>query len=124
MAQTRAQNRSLRASLMQIVELAGYQSTPAEEMPDDSPPPEPEATTSKVAPVAPSKAQWAEIRRLIGRLAELRPATDWRARAEELAGVPARMLTGSMATGLTEKLAASLEAVEEFDAASADEDGS
>jgi hypothetical protein len=111
MAQTRAQNRALRGPLMQIVELAGYQSTPAEEMPVG----EPKPSTSPAAPVEAKPDQLAEIGRLLARLTELRPGTDWKERAREITGGPPRLMTVTVANVLIGRLRESVEAAEQFD---------
>jgi hypothetical protein len=101
MAQTRAQNRALRGPLMEIVELAGYQSTPAEEMPAD----EPKRDGGKIPPeLRPSKEQITRISDLIAELAALDPETDWIAKARALAGVPGNMLTRTIADQLIRQL--------------------
>jgi hypothetical protein len=114
MAQTRAQNRALRGPLMQIVELAGYQSTPAEEMPDE-PPAEPNKSASPVAPVEAKPEQLAEIKRLIKQLAEIRPGTDWKQKARDITGGPPELMTVTIAAMLVGKLTEALEAAKEFD---------
>jgi hypothetical protein len=112
MAQTRAISRALRAPLGQIIVLAGYEATPAEEMPADEEQPRPQS--SPAAPVEAKPEQYAEIGRLIERLTELRPAIDWKERAHELAGVPARMLTVTTAQMLIDRLAEKLATAEQF----------
>jgi hypothetical protein len=114
MCQTRAQNRALKGPLMQIVELAGYQSTPAEEMPDE-PSAEPKPTP-KVAPVQASKEQKSQIVTLIKRLSQLRPGTDWKQKARDITGGPPEVMTITIADMLIGKLTEALEAAEEFDA--------
>jgi hypothetical protein len=100
MAETRATSRALRGPLGQVVVLAGYQATGAEEMPDDDPPP----AASKAAPVEPSREQISELRDLIDRLTELDTETDWVNRCREITGVPGDMLTRTGAVVLIEKL--------------------
>jgi hypothetical protein len=112
MAQTRAISRALRAPLGQIIVLAGYEATPAEEMPADEEPPR--QRSSPAAPVAAKPEQYAEIWRLIERLTELRPGVDWKERARKLAGAPADMLTVTTAQMLLDGLAAKLPTAEEF----------
>jgi hypothetical protein len=120
MAQTRAISRALRAPLGQIVVLAGYEPAGADEMPAEDPQPT-EPGSSPVAPVEAKPEQLAEIGRLIARLTELRPGIDWRERAQEIAGAPARMLTVTSATMLIEKLRQNLETAEQFGASLAQE---
>jgi hypothetical protein len=109
MAETRATSRALRGPLEQIVVLAGYQGTPAEEMPFDSGA-QPKSRAA-VTPVEPSREQWFEIETLIRSLQGAEPRVDWKARSQELAGMPARMLTKTGAEMLIEKLQAELVAV-------------
>jgi hypothetical protein len=103
MAQTRAIGRALRAPLGQIVVLAGYEPAGAEEIPTEPESARPERS-SPAAPVAATQAQLEEIVTLIRSLDSADPAIDWRARALEHAGVPARALTRTGATILIEKL--------------------
>ena len=103
MAQTRAIGRALRAPLGQIVVLAGYEPAGAEEIPSEPERPDSE-WTSPAAPVAATKLQHEEIKRLVRTLDHADPAIDWRARAREYAGQPARMLTRTGARILIEKL--------------------
>jgi hypothetical protein len=104
MAQTRAASRALRAPLMQVVELAGYEPTPAEEISESAVVIDAPKRESPVAPAQATREQLDEISSLLDRLAELDPDTDWRERAQELAGVPARMLTKGGANLLLDKL--------------------
>ena len=112
MAQTRAIGRALRAPLGQIVVLAGYDPTGAEEIPtldgsatrtEPEPPTDPYA-----APVGASSDQLARITALIRSLQHCDPEIDWKTRTLELAGVPARMLTFKGAVLLLETLEAEL----------------
>jgi hypothetical protein len=109
MAQTRAVSRALRAPLGQIVALAGYDAASAEEIPpvvdEDA-----ERPARPADPVAATDSQLEEIRTLIRTLQGADPDTDWRARAKELAGVPAEMLTRTGAERLIEKLQGELAA--------------
>jgi hypothetical protein len=112
MAQTRAIGRALRAPLGQIVVLAGYEPASAEEIPS-----EPESAsanperTSPADPVAATPAQLDELRTLIRTLRGADPETDWKARARDMAGVPAEMLTKTSAEMLIDKLRAKLAAL-------------
>jgi len=118
MAQTRAISRALRAPLGQIIVLAGYEATPAEEMLAD----ETHAGELKAAPVAPVQAtreQLDKIKRLIRRLNELRPETDWKQRAREITGGPPELMTVTIGNVLIGKLEQSVEAAEQFAAAEA-----
>jgi hypothetical protein len=107
MAQTRAISRALRAPLGQVVTLAGYDATPLEEMPTES---AGEPVKPPTAPVQPTPGQRAEIETLLRTLEGADPETDWRARCRELAGVPWKLLTHSMAVHLIEQLQAELAA--------------
>ena len=95
---------------MQVVELAGYKGTPAEEMatevPESAPSPGPIPDAVK-----PTDEQAAEIHRLLAELATLEPGVDWPARAREIAGVPGHLLTQGGATILIRKLEAALDVV-------------
>jgi hypothetical protein len=112
MAQTRASSRALRGPLQQIVELAGYKGTPAEEMVDEPKAAGPQTPTGPVPDdEKPTKEQAARMRELIAALAAERPDTDWRRRAQEVAGVPGNMLTRTIAKTVIEALEAELDAV-------------
>jgi hypothetical protein len=119
MSQTRAISRALRAPLSQIVKMAGYDPTGAEEMPVE-PEPREEQRRSPADPVAADKEQLAEIRRLVERLSQLRPDTDWWQRCREITGGPSRLMTVTIASMLIEKLQGSLEAAELFNGDAAD----
>jgi hypothetical protein len=108
MAATRATSKALRQPLGFVITLAGLDPTPAEEMPDAEPAP---PRRSRVDPVAAGKGQLAEIGALIRTLQECEPDVDWRARARELIGVPADMLTMTTAEILVGKLRAEVERV-------------
>jgi hypothetical protein len=114
MASTRATSRALRGPLEQVVVLAGYEAAGAEEMPTEEPA-SAQSTTSPAAPVEATAEQRAEIKRLIGRLTELRPETDWKQRAREVTGGPPRLMAVTIANVLIEKLEQSVEAAETFD---------
>jgi hypothetical protein len=106
MAQTRAIGRALRAPLGQIVVLAGYEPAGAEEIPSE-PERVPRSDSERVSPadpVAATRMQLDEIATLIRTLDGTDAAIDWRARALEYAGVPARALTKTGAEMLIEKL--------------------
>jgi hypothetical protein len=111
MSQTRAISRALRAPLSQIVKMAGYDPTAAEEIPAD----EPNPPTSPAAPVGVKPEQRAEILRLVGRLTELHPDTDWWGRCREITGGPASVMTVTIADVLIKKLRQSFEAAEGCD---------
>jgi hypothetical protein len=110
MAQTRAQNRALRGPLMQIVELAGYKSTPAEEMPDGAAPRRAAAGASPILPaIRPTNEQKARVRELLAHLAETDASTDWAERARQVAGCPSDHLTATIMSQVIEKLGAELQ---------------
>jgi hypothetical protein len=104
MAQTRAISRALRAPLGQIVVLAGYEPTGAEEIPTDD---TPVASTDKdrVPPDrGPTREQMDRISHLLTELTENDPGTDWKAEARRIAGVPGDMLTSTIADMLINEL--------------------
>jgi hypothetical protein len=104
MAQTRASRRALMGPLQQIVELAGYKSTPAEEMPQEAVS-ESKADSGKIPPDRrPTHEQLASIGELLVELTEEAPDVDWKAKARELAGVPGDMLTATIADMLIDQL--------------------
>jgi hypothetical protein len=90
MAQTRAISRALRAPLGQIIVLAGYEATPAEEIPAAAPVETAELIDRGPLPprVRPSTEQTARVLELLAELAAKDPATDWPAHAREIADVP------------------------------------
>src|SRR5262249_6052329 len=97
MAQTQAGSKALRQPVGVVMELAGFNATPGEEVYA-----EPERRRAK-GPVSrqPTSEQWEEIRALIEGLGERDPGTDWKQRARELAGVPGGELSRSGADTLT-----------------------
>jgi hypothetical protein len=106
MAQTRAISRALRAPLGQIIALAGYETTPAEEMiPVDNAPPPPQPSPGPIPDaIKPTRDQLDEIKTLIRSLDKIDPGTDWRARCVEITGAPWDHATTTMAESLIEKL--------------------
>jgi hypothetical protein len=101
MAQTRATSRALRGPLEQIVILAEYEPAGAEEMPHEDPP---TPARSPAAPVEATHDQLDRIGALLVQLSELDETVDWKQRAQELAGCPARMLTQAGAMALIRRL--------------------
>jgi hypothetical protein len=97
--------------LTPVAERAGWQPAAAEEIPAEEPPP----STAKAAPVEAKQEQVDEIRRLIARLAELRPDTDWKKRGREITGGPPELMTVTIANVLIERLRQTIEAAEGFD---------
>jgi hypothetical protein len=103
MAQTRAIGRALRAPLGMIPVLAGYEAVSSEEMPVvDAREPEPTGPIPDES--QPTEEQKRELVELVARLQELDPGTDWPARCRELAGAPSKLLTGTMAADLIDRL--------------------
>jgi hypothetical protein len=96
--------------LGQIVVLAGYEPSPAEEMPVLDAKPEPEiaepARERDPIPdaIKPTAVQVAELRRLLNELAAAIPGVDWKTRAREIAGVPGDMVTATTMEVLLDKL--------------------
>jgi hypothetical protein len=86
--------------------LAGYDATPAEEIPAETEPAvaPPEQKWKLPEQVRPTRDQFQQVAALIDRLQQLDPGTDWRAKARELAGVPGNMLTRGAADGLIRQL--------------------
>jgi hypothetical protein len=125
MAQTRASSRALRGPLMQIVELAGYKGTPAEEMPvDQHPTPRERDDMGRIPPnLRPNPEQRRELCQLLNRLAVNDPHTDWPATAREIAGVPGDMLTRTIAAVVIDNLRVLVEAQESRRADDKDDDG-
>ena len=113
MAQTRASSRALKGPLQQIVELAGYKGTPAEEMTGVEVEPKPASSSSGPIPddVKPTQEQVARIRELIAELAESTPTSTGSKRAGEIAGVPGSMLTGTIAKSVIGKLEDEVDAI-------------
>jgi hypothetical protein len=102
MAQTRATSKALRLPLGFVMQLAGFEATPADEL--DQPEPE----RSSAGPVSATREQRQRIGELIVVLTETKPEVDWKAWAQERAGVPASMLTGTTARLLIESLEAEM----------------
>jgi hypothetical protein len=104
MAQTRATSKALRLPLGFVIQLAGFEATPADEAPaaddpvivndDDKIPPQRQ----------PSREQKAHIGELIAQLAQRDPGVDWKAEARRIASVPSDMLTSTIATMLIDEL--------------------
>jgi hypothetical protein len=102
MAATRATSKALRQPLGFVMTMAGFDTTPAEEMPAE---PKPTSTRSPADPVAASAVQLEQIRVLIRSLEGADPDSDWKERAKTLSGVRvATNLTKIGAEILIEKL--------------------
>jgi hypothetical protein len=111
MAATRATSKALRLPLGFMVTMAGFETTPAEEMADvDQAPTEPALPSRPVDPAGATAAQLREVVTLIRTLEVCAPDTDWKARAHVLSGVPANALTKTDAEMLIEKLQGELAA--------------
>jgi hypothetical protein len=92
MAATRATSKALRQPLGFVMPLAGFDATPLEELPPETPAAEParEPDRGKIPPEhRPSHAQVEELNTALKKLRELAPNVDWPAIAREAAGVPA-----------------------------------
>jgi hypothetical protein len=101
MAQTRAISRALRAPLSQIVKMAGYDPTGAEEMPSQVAP--------TAAPAVPSRAtllQRQQMRSLFEQLKHAAPVVDWASQCSELAGKPSDELSEAEAERVIEQMRA------------------
>jgi hypothetical protein len=112
MSQTRATSKALRLTLGFVMELAGFDATPADEMPAASEP-APQREPKIPAAVAPTREQRDEIRALVRTLNQIDPDTDWREWCHLTAGVPYVMLTKGAAAMLIRQLR---EKLTEFDA--------
>jgi hypothetical protein len=120
MAATRATSKALRQPLGFVMSLAGFDVTPAEEVPAGE---QSRTTPTMHVPerdegpvpgeIKPTKDQITAIQRLVAALQDVDPDTDWTDRAREIAGVPGRLLTHAGADGLIEKLQGELAAKNE-----------
>ena len=112
MAQTRATSRALKLTLGFVMELAGFDATPADEMPavDDARPQPATPSPGRIPPEhRPSAEQKGEVLALLRSLKQIDPERDWTARCKELAGgVSWDMTTRTTAENLIEKLQAEL----------------
>jgi hypothetical protein len=105
MAATRATSKALRQPLGFVMQLAGFEATPAEEIPaDDSSGDRP--TDAVAAAGRASQDQLTRIAVLLADLARHDPGIDWRAKARDLAGVPADAVTESVADNVIRSLEA------------------
>lgn len=106
MAQTRAVSKALKMPLGFVFSMAGYETTPAEEMahePEPAPPP-PEPAKPK-----PTDAQIAEIHNLLAALELAAPGNDWRAWCRDEIGGDFFSLDVERAHELITKMAGKLE---------------
>jgi hypothetical protein len=113
MAATRATAKALRQPLGFVMALAGFDPTPLDEIDNtDTPeaerepePAPPRAAAHTLPPqVQPTVDQLDRIKALIAQLSARDPDTDWRAKAAEIAGVPARLMTKTVADILIRQL--------------------
>jgi hypothetical protein len=87
------------------MQLAGFEATPAEEMPAEPTAPRPESDQGRTPPdPRPTREQMARISQLLIELAQHDPGTDWKAEARKIAGVPGDMLTRTVADELIDRL--------------------
>jgi hypothetical protein len=107
MAQTRAVSKALKMPLGFVMRLAGYETTPADEMPDGEPT-EPAATWPLPDPVKPTSEQKIRLNELLAELTVLRPETDWPKEAGRIAGVPGDTITRGGMDGLLRHLEAAV----------------
>jgi hypothetical protein len=107
MAATRATSKALRQPLGFVMSLAGFEATPVEELPPDE-----DAAPQGPIPdaVKPSAEQTEQLQALLRELEQFDPDTDWKVRARELAGVPWKLVTRTVAERVIEKLQAELAA--------------
>jgi hypothetical protein len=101
MAQTRATSKALKMPLGFVFSMAGYETTPADEMPHE---PEPDA------PKAATQGQGLRIASLMKTLEEYDPATDWGAWCREHVSVESfltldELKAATLIAGLQEKVA-------------------
>jgi hypothetical protein len=104
MAQTRATSKALRQPLGFVMHLAGFETTPAEEIPADRSPKIEESGTA----AGPTGQQMDQVRALLDSLAKIDPATDRRARCREIVGVPKQQMTVAVADVLIRQLQGAL----------------
>jgi hypothetical protein len=107
MAATRATSKALRQPLGFVMQLAGFEATPAEEIPAEASYDPRPANTPPPAKRA-SHEQLTRIGVLLSDLARHDPNTDWRAKARDLAGVPADTVTIAVADELIRRLEAEM----------------
>jgi hypothetical protein len=92
MAETRTTGKALRQPLGFVMHLAGFEETPADEIPQDD-----SRARTKPQPIPPefqpTDEQKERIRELFARLQEADPDVDWGERARQLAGCPRSHLT-------------------------------
>jgi hypothetical protein len=99
MAATRATSKALRLPLGFVVELSGFNPTPAEEVIV-------EATASAVQPPRVTMLQLQQMQALYRRLADAAPNVNWSERCAEVAGAPSADLTKAKAEAVIEQMEA------------------
>ena len=115
MSQTRATSKALRLPLGFVMQLAGFDATPADEIPEAPAYPIRESAavedTDTIPPERrPSGEQQAQIGDLIAQLTAKDPDVDWKEEARTIAGVrDYKMLTATIADMLIDQLEAKLE---------------
>lgn len=112
MAETRTTGKALRQPLAFVMHLAGFEETPADEIPQDEPPAAAKPAESPgpiPSELRPTDEQKARIRELFAQLAEADPETDWAERARQIAGCPSDHLTETIMGNVIARLAAQLE---------------
>src|SRR5262245_58701704 len=114
MASTRATSRALRGPLEQVVVLAGYDATSADEMPTVDTASNSQPDEGPIPPAQrPTEEQNTRVRELFTQLKEHDPETDWAARAREIAGCPTDHLTMTIMDVVIARLEAELEKLED-----------
>jgi hypothetical protein len=113
MAATRATSKALRMPLGFVMELAGFDATPADEIPaEDTPGTAPGPSSGPIPDeVKADQLQAGEIAMLIRSLDKLDPGTDWRSRCVEITGAPWSQTTRTMAAELVRQLTIELDAL-------------
>jgi hypothetical protein len=107
MSQTRATSKALRQPLGFVMQLAGFEATPAEEIPAEltASPPEADPDQDKIeTDLSPTRDQMARVGRLLDELDIRDPGVDWKAEARRIAGVSGDMLTSTIAAMLIDRL--------------------
>jgi hypothetical protein len=120
MAQTRATSKALRMPLGFVMELAGFDATPADEMPaEPTPAPTAKESPGKIPPEhRPTDEQKGELLALLRTLQQIKPDRDWAKRCRELTGVTDRnMLTRTTMQSLIERLQDDLKQLNDKEAA-------
>jgi hypothetical protein len=122
MAQTRATSKALRLTLGFVMKLAGFDETPAEEIPAGDDVRRHEERREHVRDpipdeIKPTDEQREELLTLVRTLQRIDPDVDWAKRCRELAGVDWNMTTRTVAQGLIERLQGELQRLSDAEAA-------